>query len=63
VVYVVSAGDTEDAARVSMREIEAGVSIDGETEIKNGLAPGEAVVIQGQQFLSDGSAVRVIRNR
>jgi multidrug efflux pump subunit AcrA (membrane-fusion protein) len=56
VVYVVP----EETDRVSMREVEAGVSVDGETEIKSGLASGEEVVIQGQQFLTDGAAVRVI---
>jgi multidrug efflux pump subunit AcrA (membrane-fusion protein) len=59
VVYVLS----DDGAQVSMREIEAGVSVDGETEIKSGLASGEEVVIQGQQFLTDGARVRVIGSR
>jgi multidrug efflux pump subunit AcrA (membrane-fusion protein) len=58
VVYVLDR-DTE-APRVTLREVAAGVSIDGETEIKAGLSPGEAVVIQGQQFLTDGAPVRVI---
>ncbi|MDR2433792.1 MAG: efflux RND transporter periplasmic adaptor subunit [Treponema sp.] len=57
VVYVVS-GET-----VRMREIETGVSVDGEVEIKSGLESGEAVVVQGQQFLTDGAAVRVIGSR
>ncbi|MDR0689114.1 MAG: efflux RND transporter periplasmic adaptor subunit [Spirochaetaceae bacterium] len=59
VVYVVS----EEAERVRVREIAAGVSVDGEVEIKSGLESGEAVVVQGQQFLTDGAAVRVIGNR
>jgi multidrug efflux pump subunit AcrA (membrane-fusion protein) len=64
VVYVVSSGNEGgDAARVSVREIAAGVSVDGEVEIKSGLDGGEAVVVQGQQFLTDGAAVRVIGNR
>jgi multidrug efflux pump subunit AcrA (membrane-fusion protein) len=46
-----------------MREISAGVSVDKEVEIKSGLAPGEAVVVQGQQFLTDGAPVRVIGRR
>jgi multidrug efflux pump subunit AcrA (membrane-fusion protein) len=57
--YVVA----ETTTQVRMREIETGVSVDGETEIKSGLESGETVVIQGQQFLSDGAAVRVIGNR
>ncbi|MDR1175179.1 MAG: efflux RND transporter periplasmic adaptor subunit [Treponema sp.] len=74
IVYVVSNGSVqggnepggampEETARVSMKKIEAGVSVDGEVEIKSGLVSGEAVVIQGQQFLSDGAAVRVIGSR
>ena len=58
VVYVLD-GDSE-TARVTMREVAAGVSVDGETEITAGLAAGERVVVQGQQFLTDGAAVRVI---
>jgi multidrug efflux pump subunit AcrA (membrane-fusion protein) len=42
------------------RVVEAGVSLNGWTEIKSGLAEGEAVVVQGQQLLSGGEAVRVI---
>jgi RND family efflux transporter MFP subunit len=67
VVYTVAPGpsrDTpEETTQVRMREIEAGVSVDGEVEIKSGLDDGDAVVVQGQQFLSDGAAVRVIGNR
>jgi multidrug efflux pump subunit AcrA (membrane-fusion protein) len=59
VAYVIPEG----TAQVSMREIEAGVSVDGEVEIKSGLGSGETVVIQGQQFLTDGAAVRVIGNQ
>ena len=58
VVYVLD-GDRE-APRAAMREVTVGVSVDGETEIKAGLAAGEQVVVQGQQFLTDGAAVRVI---
>jgi multidrug efflux pump subunit AcrA (membrane-fusion protein) len=59
VVYVVNSGDLT-APTVTMREIETGARVDGEVEIKSGLAAGEAVVVQGQQFLTDGAAVRVI---
>jgi RND family efflux transporter MFP subunit len=50
----------EKPGSVRLREVTAGVAVDGLSEIKSGLADGEAVVIQGQQFLSDGAAVRVI---
>jgi multidrug efflux pump subunit AcrA (membrane-fusion protein) len=60
VVYVLDAHGAGETARVFMREVVAGVSIDGETEIKEGLSAGEPVVIQGQQFLTDGAHVRVI---
>lgn len=45
---------------VSMREVESGVSVDGETEIRSGVSAGEIVVTQGQRFLTDGAEVRVI---
>jgi multidrug efflux pump subunit AcrA (membrane-fusion protein) len=70
-VYVVSpdsisagslAGDT-GAATVYIREISTGVRIDGEVAIQRGLTAGEAVVVQGQQFLTDGARVRVIGNQ
>jgi multidrug efflux pump subunit AcrA (membrane-fusion protein) len=61
VVYVVNPGAVGGSApSVNMREVSIGVSIDGEVEIKSGLAAGESVVVQGQQFLTDGAAVRVI---
>jgi multidrug efflux pump subunit AcrA (membrane-fusion protein) len=64
-VYVIdnsspSAGDT---LKVQMREVTTGVSVDNETEIKEGLMPGEAVVVQGQQFLTDGVSVRIVGGR
>jgi len=59
VVYVL-VDDPYGAYRVEMREVTIGVNVDGEVEIRNGLEPGEAVVVQGQQFLADGSPVRVL---
>ena len=56
-VYVLAPGG--DVPRVHVREVETGVSVDGELEIKRGLSAGEKVVVQGQQFLTDGAAVRV----
>jgi len=53
-------GAPDGSLRVEMREVVAGVTVNRETEIRSGLAPGEAVVVQGQQFLSDGAPVRVI---
>jgi RND family efflux transporter MFP subunit len=64
VVYVVNTNtintDTNNTPSVTMREVSLGVNIDGEVEIKDGISAGETVVIQGQQFLTDGAAVRVI---
>jgi multidrug efflux pump subunit AcrA (membrane-fusion protein) len=45
---------------VEARTVEPGVTLDGWTEIRAGLDEGEAVVVQGQQLLSGGEAVRVI---
>ncbi|GHU68457.1 transporter [Spirochaetia bacterium] len=44
---------------VTLREVSAGVTVDGLTEIKDGLLSGEQVVVQGQQFLANGVAVLV----
>jgi len=49
--------------RVELREVVSGVVVDREVEIRSGLKPGEAVVVQGQQFLTDGAPVRVIGRR
>jgi multidrug efflux pump subunit AcrA (membrane-fusion protein) len=54
-IYIVEASNV-----ARFIEIETGVSVDGETEIKGGLTGNEAVVVQGQQFLTDGAAVRII---
>jgi multidrug efflux pump subunit AcrA (membrane-fusion protein) len=45
---------------VRFREVAAGVTVDGETEIRAGIESGTAVVVQGQQFLTDGAKVRII---
>jgi multidrug efflux pump subunit AcrA (membrane-fusion protein) len=50
----------ESGEQVRFREVTAGATVDGETEIRSGLETGMAVVIQGQQFLTDGAKVRVI---
>jgi multidrug efflux pump subunit AcrA (membrane-fusion protein) len=47
------------AGTVALREVVTGVTVDHITEIKSGLAAGDTVVIQGQQFLADGAAVLV----
>jgi RND family efflux transporter MFP subunit len=52
-----------DTPRVVMREVTTGVIINRETEIKSGLKAGESVVVQGQQFLTDGAPVRVLGRR
>ncbi|GHT87486.1 membrane protein [Spirochaetia bacterium] len=59
-VYGVSAVYVFEDGRVSLREVNAGVTIGRLTEVKAGLAPGEVIVVQGQQFLSDGAPVRLI---
>jgi multidrug efflux pump subunit AcrA (membrane-fusion protein) len=54
IVYVTRGG------RAESRHVATGVTINGLTEITSGLSAGESVVIQGQQLLSGGEAVRVI---
>jgi multidrug efflux pump subunit AcrA (membrane-fusion protein) len=56
-------GAPDGTPRVEMREVTVGVNVDREVEIRSGLEPGEAVVVQGQQFLTEGAPVRVIGRR
>jgi multidrug efflux pump subunit AcrA (membrane-fusion protein) len=58
-VFVLS----DSADRVSIKEVSPGVTVDGEVEIRSGLKAGDKVVVQGQQFLTDGAAVRVLGGR
>jgi multidrug efflux pump subunit AcrA (membrane-fusion protein) len=62
VVYVLET-DELSATNVRAQEVSTGVNVDREVEIKNGLAAGEVVVVQGQQFLTDGAPVRVLGKR
>jgi multidrug efflux pump subunit AcrA (membrane-fusion protein) len=63
VVFVLSGETGEGTGQVSMREVSVGVTVDGETEIKSGLADRDKVVVRGQQFLTDGAAVRVLGSK
>ncbi|MDR0551858.1 MAG: efflux RND transporter periplasmic adaptor subunit, partial [Spirochaetaceae bacterium] len=63
-VFVLASGNGEgNAGLVRLREVSTGVTVDGETEIKSGLAAGDKVVTQGQQFLTDGAPVRVLGSK
>jgi RND family efflux transporter MFP subunit len=42
------------------REVSSGVTLQGWTEIRSGLAENEMVIVQGQQLLSGGEAIRII---
>jgi multidrug efflux pump subunit AcrA (membrane-fusion protein) len=46
--------------RAELREVTNGVTIDRLIEIKTGIEPGEKVIVQGQQLVADGDAVRVM---
>jgi multidrug efflux system membrane fusion protein len=56
-VFVVKAGNT-----VEMRPVVAGMSVDGETVINKGVAPGETVVTDGQLRLGPGAKVEVMKS-
>jgi multidrug efflux pump subunit AcrA (membrane-fusion protein) len=58
-VFVLSL-DNAGQPIVTRREVSTGVTLQGLTEIKSGLAQGVAVIVQGQQLLSGGERVRVI---
>ncbi len=57
-VYVLEGID-----QVSMKKVDLGVTVDDLTEVKSGLSAGDSVVIQGQQFLTDGALVKVVNAR
>ena len=46
---------------VTRRTVERGETYSGRVEIRNGLAPGDSVIVAGQNMLRDGSTVRVVR--
>ena len=56
-VYVARNGETGPVAE--RRVVSAGVSLNGFTEIKDGLAEGEMLIVQGQKLLSGGEALRI----
>jgi RND family efflux transporter MFP subunit len=53
-VFVVENGTAKRVA------IETGLNGDGVTEVYSGLSAGQQLVVVGQQYLSDGDAVRVV---
>jgi multidrug efflux pump subunit AcrA (membrane-fusion protein) len=60
-VYVIRYGGTGQPIAERL-EVSTGVTLQGWTEIKSGLAEGETVIIQGQQLLSGGEHLRIIGN-
>jgi membrane fusion protein (multidrug efflux system) len=54
-LYVLDAGQR----RVHTRPVELGAALDDDVEVVRGLAPGETVVVAGQQRVRDGSRVLV----
>jgi multidrug efflux pump subunit AcrA (membrane-fusion protein) len=59
IVYVIERNNAGQPIAVG-REVSRGVSLQGWTEIRSGLDEGETVIVQGQQILSGGEAVRII---
>ncbi|WP_244635404.1 MdtA/MuxA family multidrug efflux RND transporter periplasmic adaptor subunit [Methylosinus sp. C49] len=53
-VYVVNSGDT-----VSVRKITTGASAGGNVAILSGLAPGDRLVVEGAERLSEGAKIRI----
>lgn len=54
-VYVVDEGNV-----ARRQDIELALVVDEHAQVVKGLAPGDAVVIQGQTLLTDGAAIRVL---
>jgi multidrug efflux pump subunit AcrA (membrane-fusion protein) len=60
-VYVSGNGLAGTVAEARM--VTRGVTLDGWTEIKEGLSEGEEVIVQGQQLLRGGEVVRIVTAR
>ena len=60
IVWVVEASEQGSVARE--RRVEPGFTFDGRIEIRSGLAPGERVVVRGNESLRSGQAVTVRRD-
>jgi RND family efflux transporter MFP subunit len=59
--YVFSVDNTNPQAPVARKRIIVpGIIIDGVMEVRQGLMPGDEVVVRGQTLLEDGSRVNVI---
>jgi len=59
--YVFSVDKSDPALPAARKRIIVpGIVIDGVMEVRQGLAPGEDVVIRGQTLLEDGSRVNII---
>ena len=50
----------EEEATVKLTPVTAGISVDNKTEIAEGLAAGDEIVIKGQTLLNDGAKVNII---
>ncbi|MBD3370652.1 efflux RND transporter periplasmic adaptor subunit [Candidatus Fermentibacteria bacterium] len=50
-----------EGGTASVRDVETGISNDGRVQITSGLQPGDSLVVRGQNTLSDGDEVRVVR--
>ena len=59
VVFVIIT-DNEGNLSAERREVTAGVSLQGWTEIREGLRGSETVVVQGQRLLGGGESLRII---
>jgi len=49
----------ENQGKAQLRPVEIGRVVGDEVVIRNGLAPGERLIVKGQQLLSDGATVTV----
>ena len=59
--YLFVADKTDPSAPVARkRAIVPGILIDGVLEVRQGLAPDEEIIIQGQTLLEDGSRINII---
>ncbi|MDR2659711.1 MAG: efflux RND transporter periplasmic adaptor subunit [Spirochaetaceae bacterium] len=61
-VYMIVDDTSEEGVKIAKRTpVSVGLSVDGMTEITDGLKPGNQIVVRGQTTLADGSRVNIIQ--
>ncbi|AFG38865.1 efflux RND transporter periplasmic adaptor subunit [Spirochaeta africana] len=56
-VYII-----DEDSRAARREVELGIQIDGQAELRSGVQPGDRVITRGQNLVEAGTRVRILED-